>query len=82
MVKKLEDTDGSITVMEENLSEQVDGVENINDDVTDLKENVSKKPREIFGKQVVNAAQYTQQENFTEISRDIITYEDDKLLRE
>ena len=65
--KKLDDTDDSITVMEESLSELVDGVEKINDDVTDLKESVSEEPCEISEKEAVDTAQITLRENFTEV---------------
>ena len=64
--KKLDDTDDSITVMEESLSELVDGVEKIND-VTDLKESVSEEPCEISEKEAVDTAQITLRENFTEV---------------
>ena len=64
--KKLDDTDDSITVMEESLSELVDGVEKIND-VTDLKESVSGEPCEISEKEAVDTAQITLRENFTEV---------------
>lgn len=70
--KKFDNTEDSIKVMEVILSELVNGVEKIKDDVTDPKKNAGKKPREIFEKQVVNTAQITQQENFTEIANDII----------
>ena len=64
--KKLDDTDDSITVMEESLSELVDGVEKIND-VTDLKESVSEEPCEISEKEAVDTAQITLRESFTEV---------------
>ena len=64
--KKLDDTDDSITVMEESLSELVDGVEKIND-VTDLKESVSEEPCEISEKEAVDTAQIALRENFTEV---------------
>ena len=62
--KRLDDTDDSITLMEESLSELVDGVEKINDDVTDLKENVSEERCEISEKEAVDTAKITQRENF------------------
>lgn len=70
--KKLDDTDDSITVMEESLSELVDGVEKIDDDVTDIKENVTEEPCGISEKEAVDTAQIMQRENFTEIINGII----------
>ena len=70
--KKLDDTDDSITVMEESLSELVDGVEKIDDDVTDIKENVTEEPCGISEKESIDTAQIMQRENFTEIINGII----------
>ena len=70
--KKLDDTDDSITVMEESLSELVDGVEKIDDDVTDIKENVTEEPCGISEKEAIDTAQIMQRENFTEIINGII----------
>lgn len=74
MVKKLDDTDNSITVMQESFSELVDGLKKVNDDATDLKDNASKESYEIFEKQLVHVAQIIQQEIFTEIANEIIEH--------
>ena len=70
--KKLDDTDDSITVMEESLSELVDGVEKIDHDVTDIKENVTEESSGISEKEAIDTAQIMQRENFTEIINGII----------
>ena len=72
--KKFDDTDNSITVMQERLSELVDGLKKVNDDATDLKDNASKESYEIFEKQLVHTAQIIQQEIFTEIANEIIEH--------